>query len=212
MTHGRSLIVLRHGQTTQNASGIYQGHTDTEMSVRGLEQAESAAGVLAPRAPVRIVSSDLRRAVVTAHALGKATGLTVEIDPDLREIDVGSWAGLSHAEVQARYPRESSAIAAGLDRRRGEDGETVAEVGSRTRRVAEGVAGSLEQGQCAVVVTHGMAARVMAATLTGWPPSEAVTRLPALSNCCWGELRVPPERWSVLSWNVGDQDSATAPI
>ena len=39
----RRLILIRHGQTTYNASGRMQGHLDTELSDVGYEQARAAA-------------------------------------------------------------------------------------------------------------------------------------------------------------------------
>ena len=35
----RRLILIRHGQTTYNATGRMQGHLDTELSELGYEQA-----------------------------------------------------------------------------------------------------------------------------------------------------------------------------
>ena len=35
----RRLLVLRHGQTTHNAGGIWQGQIDTDLSDLGREQA-----------------------------------------------------------------------------------------------------------------------------------------------------------------------------
>ena len=37
----RRLILIRHGQTTYNATGRMQGHLDTELSELGYEQALS---------------------------------------------------------------------------------------------------------------------------------------------------------------------------
>ena len=40
----RRLIVLRHGETTSNAAGIWQGQLDSPLSERGVAQAAAAAG------------------------------------------------------------------------------------------------------------------------------------------------------------------------
>ncbi len=204
VTEGPTLLILRHGQTEHNASGIYQGQTNTELSELGLRQADTAAGKLAMRGPVRIVSSDLNRALSTADALRAKTGLDVEVEPGLREIDVGTWAGLKHAEVEKRYPVESGAIAAGRDARRGEHGETLAEVGDRTAFVFHQVAATLAPRECAVLVTHGMAARLMTAVVAGWSVSEAAERLTVLENCHWAEVTWRRDRWVVVGWNLSD--------
>ncbi|WXG70062.1 histidine phosphatase family protein [Rhodococcus sovatensis] len=100
----RQLILLRHGQTEYNATERMQGHLDTDLTELGRTQAKSAAALLAPRSPVRIVSSDLRRALDTATALGDACGVSVDVDPRLRETHLGDWQGLTHHDVDDLSP------------------------------------------------------------------------------------------------------------
>ena len=47
VSSGRRLIVLRHGETTHNAAGIWQGQLDSPLSERGVEQAYAAGGPVA---------------------------------------------------------------------------------------------------------------------------------------------------------------------
>ena len=73
-TRVRRLVMLRHGQTEYNAGNRMQGQLDTELTDLGRDQAVAAAEVLAKRQPLVIVSSDLRRALDTAVALGERSG------------------------------------------------------------------------------------------------------------------------------------------
>src|SRR5918995_5242417 len=100
----RHLVMLRHGQTEYNAGSRMQGQLDTDLSDLGREQAAAAAEVLAKRQPLTIVSSDLRRALDTAVALGERSGLPVLVDTRLRETHLGDWQGLTHLEVDAAAP------------------------------------------------------------------------------------------------------------
>ena len=84
-----------------NAGSRMQGQLDTDLSDLGREQAVAAAEVLAKRQPLMIVSSDLRRALDTAVALGDRSGQPVNIDTRLRETHLGDWQGLTHLEVDA---------------------------------------------------------------------------------------------------------------
>src|SRR5204862_3840041 len=71
------VLLLRHGQTDANATGVLQGHQPTPLNSLGLLQAERLAQRVArysPR-PTALLSSDLRRAVQTAGALSAACGL-----------------------------------------------------------------------------------------------------------------------------------------
>ncbi|MGA9874135.1 MAG: glucosyl-3-phosphoglycerate phosphatase, partial [Rhodococcus sp. (in: high G+C Gram-positive bacteria)] len=81
-----------------------QGQLDTDLTELGRTQAKTAAAELASRAPLRIVSSDLRRAFDTAAALGDACDLPVEVDVRLRETHLGEWQGLTHLDVDEVAP------------------------------------------------------------------------------------------------------------
>ena len=121
----RRLVMLRHGQTEYNAGSRMQGQLDTELSELGRDQAVAAAEVLAKRQPLLIVSSDLRRALDTAMALGERSGLPVEVDTRLRETHLGDWQGMTHLEVDAAAPGARAGVAQRREMgtaRRGEPG------------------------------------------------------------------------------------------
>ena len=123
--------MLRHGETDHNAARIWQGHLDTPLSERGQQQADAVGPAIAALSPDRIVSSDLTRARLTAQSVGRACGIPVQLDPRFREIDVGAWQGLSAAQVGEGWPDVQAALARGEDARRGDSGETLAEVAER---------------------------------------------------------------------------------
>jgi broad specificity phosphatase PhoE len=84
---------LRHGETDWNAQGISQGNVDIPLNDVGIAQARAAAGKLRYRGISTIVSSTLSRARVTAEFVGKALGLPVALDADLREVAFGVQEG-----------------------------------------------------------------------------------------------------------------------
>lgn len=98
------LLLLRHAESEWNAEGRWQGLADPELSERGRNDARAAAARL-EGSVARIVSSDLQRAAQTADIISDALRLgPVERMPDLREIDVGRWSGLTRAEIDERWP------------------------------------------------------------------------------------------------------------
>lgn len=206
----RRLIVWRHGETAHNASGIWQGQLDTDLSERGEQQARQAAAALAGLAPTRIASSDLRRAAHTAAALGEVTGLLVSYDERLREIHVGTWQGRSQGDVAAAYPDAVDALARGEDVVRGEHGESVAHVQERVVAAAEELLADLAEDGVLVVATHGVAGRALVASLIGLPQHQAWMSLGGLRNCHWAELAEHRTGWRMLSWNVGASESASS--
>src|SRR5580693_3655695 len=122
------LLLVRHGETDDNRNQIFQGQLGCGLNALGRDQAARlgvrlAAGVVRP---VALCTSDLDRARETAEILGAALGLAPTLDPDLREVYLGAWQGLTHDEIAARFPDEHAAWRAGRDVRRG-GGETYAE-------------------------------------------------------------------------------------
>lgn len=199
MTAAR-VVLWRHGETEWNATGRYQGQADVALNDRGLAQARAAAPRLAALAPQRIVASDLVRARSTAAELGALTGVGVEVEPRLQEINVGDWAGLTNEQVFAANPDFAEALYAGRDARRSASGETGAEAGSRVAEALLDIAEGTPDGQVVVCVGHGFALRVATVFLLGLDYAHNLT-LGGLWNASWSILQPAGERWRLLSWN-----------
>jgi len=93
-----TLLLVRHGETDWNADGRLQGQTDRPLSDYGRRQARKLAEALEGEELEAIYSSDLARARETAEIVGERLGLPVELDPELREKDWGTWEGLTAVE------------------------------------------------------------------------------------------------------------------
>lgn len=199
----RQLIVWRHGETEYNAGGVYQGQLDTELSACGRQQAAAAARELAAHPPDRIVASDLTRAADTARTLARVTGLEVDYDPRLREIDVGAWTGLTREQVEREHPDSCAAIARGEDVVRGHHGERVADVAARTAAASTEIVAAMGPDDLVVVATHGLAGRTLVAGLLGWSQDQARRTVVGLRNAHWAELAQQPDGWRLVSWNAG---------
>ena len=203
------LIVWRHGRTEWNATGRFQGQADVPLDDRGRAQARKAAVVLAELQPARIISSDLARARETAETLAALTGLPVRTDPRLREIHVGTWEGLTADQVVAVDPELAHRYFQGEDIRRSATGETVAETSARVAESLLEAAADAPDGSTVVVVMHGLAARVGACRLVGFPP-ESWRLLGSLHNCAWItiERHRVGEYWRIREYNVGATTAA----
>jgi len=108
------LAVVRHGQSTWNEHGRWQGQADPPLSPLGEEQAAEAAerlrDVRAAGVDITgVVTSDLVRARRTGEIVAGALGLgPVVVCPDLREYDVGHWSGLTKPEIEKRWPGQQA--------------------------------------------------------------------------------------------------------
>lgn len=148
-----AVLLIRHGQSTWNAAGRWQGHGDPPLSPLGRRQAFSLAQTLAGTALDRILCSDLRRAIETADVLGEALGIAPQVDPALRELDVGRWSGLTRRQIADREPE----LLARFDRDepdvRPGGGESRRELAVRARGALARIVGE-RPGARIAVVTH----------------------------------------------------------
>ncbi|MBV8152371.1 MAG: histidine phosphatase family protein [Candidatus Eremiobacteraeota bacterium] len=100
-------LVTRHGETTWNVAGRYQGRRESELSDLGKRQAAALADALAEFRPriERIVSSPLVRCTATAQSVADRLDVAVETDPRLIEIGHGDWEGRLREEIMRDDPR-----------------------------------------------------------------------------------------------------------
>jgi broad specificity phosphatase PhoE len=147
------LLLLRHGQSTWNAEGRWQGWADPPLSALGEAQARAAAERLADAGLVSVVSSDLQRARRTAELIAERLGLEVlPVEPDLRERNIGDWSGLTTTEIEQGWPGWLAAWRAG-ELERPPNGESRDDIARRVLAVLERLAAG--DGGGVLVVTHG---------------------------------------------------------
>jgi 2,3-bisphosphoglycerate-dependent phosphoglycerate mutase len=79
LTRTTQIVLVRHGLPVTGVS------PDPPLSAQGRQQARQAGDWLQWEAPAALISSPSQRALETARAIGVATGLSVEVDEDLRE-------------------------------------------------------------------------------------------------------------------------------
>jgi broad specificity phosphatase PhoE len=92
----RQLTLVRHGITSWNVTGQFQGHTDTPLSDEGRAQAQALAKHLKKAKVDLIYSSPLSRALETARIV--FPGREVFQDSRLKELNFGVFEGLTQAE------------------------------------------------------------------------------------------------------------------
>ncbi len=112
-----TVILVRHGRTTANASGLLAGRTPgVGLDETGRAQAERAARRLAPVPLARVVSSPLQRCQETRAILlaGRADDPPSLDEDGLTECDYGDWQGrtlkdLAHEDLWRTVQSQPSA-------------------------------------------------------------------------------------------------------
>ncbi len=156
------LLLVRHGQSTWNAEGRWQGHSDPPLSPLGERQARAAAPAVAKLGLTAVFSSDLLRARQTAELLAPP-GFTPVVVPPLRERNVGEWEGLTRIEIDAQFPGMRDAHESPPSF------ESDESLMARVLPALEGIIGDLADDAVALVATHGGVIRTVERHL-GTPP------------------------------------------
>jgi probable phosphoglycerate mutase len=90
----RTLLIIRHGQTTWNVEHRLPGQLPgVALTDTGREQAARLAESLSALPISNIITSPLERARETAEYIAQGRDLNLQFEPDLMDTDVGDWAG-----------------------------------------------------------------------------------------------------------------------
>jgi broad specificity phosphatase PhoE len=182
-----TLILARHGETDWNRENRFQGRADPPLNEAGREQAYELAARLEHEPLAAVLTSPLQRAAETAHIVAAARRLRVVPEPGLLEIDVGSWSGLTRAEIEHRFPdgyRRWLELASGWD-----DGETYEALGERVVPTLLRIA-AVHDAQPVLVVTHSGPIRAALAAADGIAYAEARRAVRRIDNCAVFRLAV----------------------
>lgn len=147
------LYILRHGETTWNQNGRFQGQKDSPLTEKGQAQAREQKAILnaLSRIPNSVRVSPLGRARQTAQiALGADKEIIV--DNRLTEIDFGIWEGLSKEQIKTQidYSFED-----GSWNFRSPEGETFDMISERVTAFLSDLT------EPTIIVTHGTTSIVM---------------------------------------------------
>ena len=161
------IYLVRHGEITQFAPRRFVGQSDLPLTDHGRFQMGRVAQYLLDKEVSRLLCSPLSRCVESAGIVGQALGLRPEAVPDLREIGLGVWEGLSVDEVRERFPGRYEARGRNMAGFRPPGGESFADVQRRAWAAFEAATAELDEP--VAIVAHGGVNRVLLCRILGMP-------------------------------------------
>ena len=179
---------MRHGQSTANAAGIWQGQLDFPLSEQGRDQARRTGGLLAGFPFEALYASPLSRAHETARIISRESGFGGEVSahPGLMERAGGLLEGTTREERETRDPDLVKKLESLPEEERWSvvGAETDEEVLDRFNGAISEVFGRHPSAGRVVVVSHGGSIRALLKNLFGdvlsgaqRTPNASVTRV-----------------------------------
>ena len=155
-----TIYIVRHGQTEWNLLGKTQGHGNSDLTPKGIEQAELLADSMTKYPIDYIYSSDLGRAYQTAEIIGNKLNIEVEKTEALREMNFGTWEGRIIKDIIEEDPELYKMWRNEPHLAKIPQGETLSQIKERTDAFIKEINKKYD-GKHIVLVTHSLCARIM---------------------------------------------------
>ena len=168
------IYLLRHGEVVLAETRRFIGHLDVPLSPRGEQQSLAQAARLAPVKLAALYTSDLARARRTGEIVGAPHGLVPTVVPELREMAMGRWEGLTAAAIQRDEPVKFAEWMANVGEFPFPDGESVPDLEARAWPAFESITGA-HAGQSIAIVAHGGTNRALLCRALGLPSGRLLS-------------------------------------
>jgi alpha-ribazole phosphatase len=192
------IYLLRHGEVAQADPRRFIGHLDVPLSAHGEAQCRVQARRLRGAPIAALYTSDLRRARRSGELIGVPHGLAPILVPDLREMAMGRWEGLTADEIRQREPHAFADWMARIGEFPFPEGESVPDLVARVGPAFDAIVAK-SSGSAIAIVAHGGTNRALLCRVLGLP----LSRLLALGQD-YGALTVLERRrdaWALRRLN-----------
>ncbi|MFN3190052.1 MAG: histidine phosphatase family protein [Aureliella sp.] len=209
------LLLIRHGQSSNNALPEEERVCDPGLTELGKRQADLVATGLADASITHLYCSPFRRALETVRPLARAKSMSVSVNPHIFErggcysgydrIGKRGEPGMGHAELVSEYPGWEISDEISDDGWWGRDFETDQQCHLRAERVARWMTRELAPvGGCHAMVIHADFKMILGPKLL----AEGRASSEELSESSKEFLRAPNNtgitafRWSGNGWQL----------
>lgn len=161
------IFLVRHGETSWNEFGKFQGQEDVGLNQRGAIQARHTARAIAELKPVALYSSPLRRTMQMADEISRLVGLPIIPCEGFMELALGDLEGVTGEEMRARWPDIYDTWRSNPANVVMPNGESLPQLQRRGWQAILDLERNYAQGDVVVAVSHNFAIRVIIAKLLG---------------------------------------------
>ncbi len=183
------LFLVRHGETSWNKEGRFQGSIDIELSETGLNQAEKISERLKEQEFDYIISSPLKRAKVTAETISKHHSNKIILDSNLKERSFGDYEGKRHEELDWEEYEKAEIL-----HRKAPNGESISELVYRVNNTLDNLDYDKKN---ILLVSHGGTMRALLYSLLNISLEET-NNMPRPKNTALYILERRDNKWNLV--------------
>jgi 2,3-bisphosphoglycerate-dependent phosphoglycerate mutase len=201
------LLCIRHAQSIGNPEGVMLGQWDPDLTSVGITQSQILAAALVTGVwrPTHVYTSPLRRSQQTAEiAIAALTELghlmSLQVSPELQEINLGIFQGIRWDEACDRYPELCRQLEQSSHWLEIPGAESSVEIHQRAVRFLQGLRDRHSQADQLWIFSHGGFLQYLVAAILG---CDRVWGL-SIANTAVFEFELGPEDWwerEVDRWN-----------
>ncbi len=178
-----NLYVVRHGQTKWNVERRFQGWLDSPLTENGVKCAADLRDQLSHIQFDACYASTSPRAYKTLELILSKNTSDYRTDDRLKEIRLGAWQGMTHTQIEDKYPVELELFYDDPESFNLEEAETFTEVYSRVKSFIDDVVADHEavkreqpdkEASNVLIVTHGVTLKLAQLIFDNAPLGELV--------------------------------------
>lgn len=189
------IYLVRHGETVWNVEKRLQGWKDSPLTDNGQRSARRLAKRLQGISLDKIFTSDQRRALTTAEIIKNDRSIPIEVLSNLRELNFGSWEGMTISEIEDKYPLEYNTYKTEPDKYISVGGESIEQLFDRAAKALEHIGSCGEE--TVLVVTHGVTIRALMTIISGQGMS-GFAKTPVFLGTSLTELELTEKGYRVI--------------
>ena len=164
--------LVRHTETDWNEQRRYQGPSDRPLTRAGETHVPAIAAFFRGAPIAAVTSTGLERTDALARAIAAQVGVaTITTDARWREVDHGTWEGLTYAEVLEQFGPSAGARNDAPWSWNGHGGETLAMTFERVRAAWDELAPA-DRGGGRLIVSHATPIQLLLCHLLHVPPTQ----------------------------------------
>jgi len=194
------IYLTRHGQTEWNVEKRFQGWGNSPLTELGMQQAKALGRYFSCIELNVIYSSSAPRALQTAELIRGKKTLNIISEEDLREINLGSWEGMTYSEIENLYPEKFDHFWNYPEKYIPLDsGETYEALKSRIFNKMEEIT-KKHRGETVLVVVHGVVLKTLY-TCFRYQSIRDIIHSPHPESACLCMVEKENGIWNIMRWN-----------